>query len=56
MLIVYYQIYTCFYLYSIKIKNCTVSTKKVTKKEEPLSVNLAKPNGVKSLAFLVSLC
>ena len=30
-------------------------TKKVTKKEEPLNLNLAEPNEVKSLAFPVSL-
>ena len=56
MLNIYYQIYTYFCLYPVKIKNCTVSTKKVTKKEEPLNVNLAELNKVKSLAFLVSLC
>ena len=40
----------------IKIKNLTVPTKKVTKKEEPLNLNLAKPSKVKTLAFPVSLC
>ena len=34
----------------------TMSTKKVTKKEEPLYLNLAEPNEVKSLAFPVSPC
>ena len=41
---------------SIKIKNQAVSTKNVTKKEEPLNLNLAESSEVKSLAFPVSLC
>ena len=39
---------------SIKIENLTVP--KVTKKEEPLNLNLAKPSEVKSLSFPFSLC
>ena len=44
------------YLYPnfIKIENQTVS--KVTKKEEPLNLNLAELSEVKSLAFPFSLC
>ena len=41
---------------SIKIENQAVSTKKVTKKEEPFNLNLAESKEVKSLAFPVSLC
>ena len=38
----------------IKIENLTVP--KVTKKEKPLNLNLAKPSEVKSLSFPFSLC
>ena len=41
---------------SIKTENQAVSTKKVTKKEEPLNLNLAESSEVKSFAFLISLC
>ena len=37
---------------SIKIENQTVSTKKMTKKEEPLNLNLVEPSEVKSLALV----
>ena len=47
---------TYFYSNSIKIENQAVSTKKVTKKEEPLNLNLEESNEVKSLAFPASLC
>ena len=40
---------------SIKTENQAVSTKKVTKKEEPLNLNLADSSEKKSLAFPVSL-
>ena len=39
---------------SIKVENWTVS--KVTKKEEPLNLNLAEPSEAKSLKFSFSLC
>ena len=41
---------------SIKTENKAVSTKKVTKKEEPINLNLAESSEAKSLAFPVSLC
>ena len=47
---------TYFCLNSIKIEKETVSSKKLTKKEEPMNLNLAGPNNVKNLAFPVSLC
>ena len=47
---------TYFCLNSIKIEKETVSSKKLTKKEEPMNLNLARPNNVKNLAFPVSLC
>ena len=47
---------TYFYPNSIKIENQAVSTKKVTKKEEPRNLNLEESNEVKSLAFPASLC
>ena len=47
---------TYFSPYSSKIETETESTKKVTKKEEPLNLNLAELNEGKSLAFPVSLC
>ena len=39
-----------------KVKNQTVSTKKVTKKERPRNLNFAEPSKSKRPAFLVSLC
>ena len=60
MLNIYYQHMTIRYLsilVPLKLKILrTMSTKKVTKKEEPLYLNLAEPNEVKSLAFPVSPC
>ena len=53
MLNIYYQIPIYLPNY-IKIENLTVP--KVTKKEEPLNLNLAKPSEVKSLSFPFSLC
>ena len=47
---------TQFYPNSIKIENQAALTKKVTKKEEPLNLNLEKSSEVKSLAFPVSFC
>ena len=41
---------------SIKIKNESVSTTRLTKKEKPRNLNLGEPNEVKSIAFPVSLC
>ena len=52
-------------IYSIRVpisvptpfwENETMSTKQITKKEEPLNLNLAEPSEVKSLAFPVSFC
>ena len=40
---------------SIKTENKAVLTKKVTKRKEPLNLNLAESSEVKSLAFPVSL-
>ena len=40
---------------SIDIENQMVSTKKVTKKEEPINLNLGEPREGKTLAFPVSL-
>ena len=37
-------------------ENQAVPTKKVTKKQEPVNLNLAESSEVKSLAFPVSLC
>ena len=45
---------TYLHLNYIKIESLTVP--KVTKKEEPLNLNLAKPSEVKSLSFPFSLC
>ena len=43
-------------LCSSSIKVQVVSTKKVTKKEEQLNLNLAESSQAKSIAFPVSLC
>ena len=43
---IYYQV-PIFVLTPVKLKNETVSTKKVTKKEEPLNLNLEEPSEVK---------
>ena len=51
MLNVYYQTPVCV-VNPVKLK--TVS--KVTKKEEPLNLNLAEPSEMKSLALHFSLC
>ena len=40
---------------SIKNENKAVLTKKVTKRKDPLNLNLAESSEVKSLAFPVSL-
>ena len=46
--------YTC--PNSIKIENQAVPTKKETKKEEPLNLNLEESSEAKSHSFPVSLC
>ena len=44
------------YLWPNSIKVQVVSTKKVTKKEEQLNLNLAESSEAKNIAFPVSLC
>ena len=39
--------------YQIKVENQTMPTKKVTRKEEPLKLNLAKPKKWKALHVLL---